>query len=312
MPLPGPNIQMQFMRLSRCLPQPLIGAALAALAAACSAQVMQAPGTMPDGRRIPVPQVGPHSSSQSGPGITTPTPLTPGMPGQIPAGMPGATPAGMPPRPGAQPGTTTPGSLPTAPGTSSVPFVTPRPGSDLPSQPLVPPSLLDKPAQPATVKLSDGALTVTANNSSLTAILHDLSASSGMSLDGLGKDQRVFGVYGPGSPRDILSQLLDGAGYNFLMVGQTDAGVPREVVLTARTNAPLSAPGPSSRSEEDEEPMAAPAEEINTPAPMPTPTPSDQQRPRSPQQMLQELQQLRQQQQQQAPIPTPTPQQPPQ
>lgn len=163
----------------------------------------------------------------------------------------------------------------------------------------VPPSLLDKPALPATVKLNAGVLSVTANNSSLSDILRDLSSDSGMTIDGLNKDQRVFGVYGPGDPREILSELLDGAGYNFLMVGQTEAGMPREIVLTARTNAPLSPPEPSSRSDEDEGPMAAPMEDM-APTPQPAPPPAGDQppRPRSPQEMLQELQRLRQQQQQ--------------
>ena len=264
---------MQFLRLSRCLPPALIAAALAAV---CPAQVMQAPGTMPDGRRVPVP-------------------ANPRRPAQSAQPMQGQS------RPGTQPGTqpgTTPATLPTNPATGSVPFITPRPGSDLPNQPQVPPSLLDKPAQPATIKLTAGTLEVTANNSSLTAILNSLSSSSGMSIDGLGKDQRVFGIYGPGSPRDILSELLDGAGYNFLMVGETDAGVPREIVLTARTNAPLSAPGPSSRSEEDEEPVNSPQPEEMPPPPV-APVNEQPQRPRSPQEMLQELQRLRQQQQQQ-------------
>ncbi len=174
----------------------------------------------------------------------------------------------------------------------------------------LPPSLLDKPAQPATVKLNGGTLSVTANNSSLSDILHNLSSSSGMTIDGFQKDQRVFGVYGPGDPRDILSELLDGAGYNFLMVGQTDAGVPREIVLTARTNAPLSPPQAISRAEEDEESINPPVEE---PPPIlpPAPPPGDQpQRPRSPQEMLQEMQRLRQQQQQQQQQGQPQSQQP--
>lgn len=140
-----------------------------------------------------------------------------------------------------------------------------------------------------------------ANNSSLSQILKDLSTSSGMTIDGFDKDQRVFGIYGPGDPREILSELLDGAGYNFLMVGETDAGVPREILLTARTNAPLSPPQPSmgSHTDEDDEPMnATPPEDVTPPPPTPTPAPDNH--PRTPQEMLQELQRMRQQQQQPA------------
>jgi hypothetical protein len=123
-----------------------------------------------------------------------------------------------------------------------------------------------------------------------------------MTVDGLGaQDQRVFGVYGPGNPRDVLSSLLDGAGYNFLMVGTTETGTPREVVLTARSNAPLSATpnsGPSTPEPEDEEPppINNPAEDANPPARPPSTMPNGQ--PRSPAEMLQEMQRIRQQQQQ--------------
>jgi hypothetical protein len=149
---------------------------------------------------------------------------------------------------------------------------------------------------------------VDANNSSLSEILKDLETSSGMTVDGFDKDTRVFGIYGPGPPRDVISSLLEGAGYNFLMVGVTEAGTPREVLLTARSNAPISAPQPGSQPEEDDEPIAPPPVEA---PPVQQPPPATQPRqPRTPQEMLQELQQIRQQQQQQpgATPPATTPQ----
>ena len=240
---------------------------------------------MPDGRQIPFPGVGPRATQHRPMGANSQMPQpSPGGPQSSPAIQTGATATSGPSvAPGAS---TAPAGL--------QPLNNPRP---------VPPSLLDKPAQPATVKLSSGTLSVTANNSSLSDILNDLSASSGMSVDGLQKDQRVFGIYGPGDPREILSELLDGAGYNFLMVGETNAGVPREIVLTARTSAPLSPPSPSSRNEEDDEPPVpqnTPIDEVNPVLPPVAPPPGDQpQRPRSPQEMLQELQRMRQQQQMQ-------------
>jgi len=159
----------------------------------------------------------------------------------------------------------------------------------------------------ARVTLSGGSLSVEANNSSLSQILDQLESSSGMTVDGLGqKDQRVFGIYGPGNPRDILSSLLDGAGYNFLMVGTTEKGTPREIVLTARSNVPLSTAqnnAPSAPDAEDEEPPPNnyPAEDAAPPAHMPPPTTPNGQQPRSPAEMLQEMQRIRQQQQQQQP-----------
>jgi hypothetical protein len=157
------------------------------------------------------------------------------------------------------------------------------------------------------VTLAHGSLSVDAANASLSQILKNIEASTGMTVDGFGKDSRVFGVYGPGDPRDVLSSLLDGAGYNFLMVGSTDAGTPRSIVLTARSNAPITAqPSSPSEPEEEEEPVNNPPIEQAAPLPQQAPPPSD--RPRSPQEMLQELQRLRQQQPQ-PPQSQPQPQQ---
>ncbi|HEX4064829.1 MAG TPA: hypothetical protein VHZ09_02315 [Acidobacteriaceae bacterium] len=182
------------------------------------------------------------------------------------------------------------------------------PGAPAPNTPpapaaaTLPPSLLDKPAQPAKVKLSDGQLSVTATNSSLSAILDSIETTSGMKIDGLGKDQRIFGIYGPGNPRDVLSSLLDGAGYNFLMVGDTTLGTPSQVILTQRNNAAAVPQQGSSQPQpdDDDQPIVInnPPEEV-APAPRP-PSVIPQQNPdhvRTPQEILQELERMRAQQQ---------------
>jgi hypothetical protein len=114
--------------------------------------------------------------------------------------------------------------------------------SPQPSQPQRPLSLLEEPPQPATITLSGGKLLVKADNSSLNQIVDQLGKSGGMSISGLDQDQRVFGNYGPGDPRQILSELLEGAGYNVLMLGVTQEGTPRELVLSERGNAQPSPP----------------------------------------------------------------------
>lgn len=102
------------------------------------------------------------------------------------------------------------------------------------TKPTTPPSPSSEAANPPQVNLDNGKLTVDARNSDLSTILQDVAQRSGMSVDGLSRNTRVFGVYGPGSPRDVLSQLLTGAGYNFVMVGGATGDVPRELVLTAQ------------------------------------------------------------------------------
>jgi hypothetical protein len=100
--------------------------------------------------------------------------------------------------------------------------------------------------QPPTVTLEDGSLTVDARNSDLGVILDDVAKLSGMEVDGVGTGAHVFGVYGPGNPRQVLTELLDGLGYNFMMVGDTTGGTPRELLLTARSAAPPSPPAQAS------------------------------------------------------------------
>src|SRR5215475_9897174 len=66
------------------------------------------------------------------------------------------------------------------------------PQATMPSQdaPQAASSLLDQPAKPAQVQLNAGKLSVNADNSSLTGILHDISAKTGMTVDGISRDQR--------------------------------------------------------------------------------------------------------------------------
>ena len=261
---------MQIKSQSRCL----FWTAAALLAVSCQAQVMQAPGTMP-GRRLPLPT---KRESQDAPG-----PPRPSTPQSVP---------------------TTPQAKPTgaaAPAANTAPNAAPNAAATQPAAALKAPSLADKPAVPAQVTLHDGSLSVDARNSSLSDILKHVEATSGMTVDGFDKDSRVFGVYGPASPREVLSELLDGAGYNFLMVGTGSDGTPREIVLTARSNAPVSAPSPGggSQQEEEEEPSFPQPQQVEPPQPQPPVNQPPEQRPRTPQEMLQELQRLRQQQQQQ-------------
>jgi hypothetical protein len=94
----------------------------------------------------------------------------------------------------------------------------------------------DKPVD-ASVTWDSHGLLIKAENSSLMQILNDVSAATGAKVEGLGSDQRIYGAYGPGKARDVLSQLLDGCGYNVLMIGDQGEGTPRQIVLTSRGGA---------------------------------------------------------------------------
>jgi len=89
------------------------------------------------------------------------------------------------------------------------------------------------PTYRAQVELSQGGLSVIAENSSLNQILRDISQVTGMKVTGGVADERVFGTYGPGPAQDVLSQLLDGTGSNVLLKQDASHSVT-ELVLTPR------------------------------------------------------------------------------
>ncbi|MGH9582623.1 MAG: hypothetical protein ACRD4O_06790 [Bryobacteraceae bacterium] len=160
-------------------------------------------------------------------------------------------------------------------------------------------SLLSEPAQPAKVDLQAGRLTITATNSSLSAILDQIARMGGTKIEGLqtagNADQRIFGEYGPGAPREVLSELLVGCGYNVVMLGTTPAGTPKELAVSAR--APGGVPNPPQqpvqnqqfRSEYGVQPAPFAPPQVQ-PAP-----PPQRNGIRTPQEILQELQRMRQQ-----------------
>ena len=143
----------------------------------------------------------------------------------------------------------------------------------------------EKPA-PASVMWDSQGLRIDAANSSLAQILQDVSAATGATVEGFDTDQRVFGVYGPGPARDVLSQLLQGSGYNIVLVGDQGQGTPRAIVLSVRhagttTPAAKSAPANDEESDTEEHPQqqqpAIPPVRPGFPPGMP---------PRTPQQMM--------------------------
>lgn len=116
----------------------------------------------------------------------------------------------------------------------------------------------EKPA-PASVTWDSQGLRIDAANSSLAQILQDVSTATGATVEGFDTDQRVFGVYGPGPARDVLSQLLQGSGYNLVLVGDQGQGTPREIMLSVRhagtpTPAAKSAPANDEESDTEERP----------------------------------------------------------
>lgn len=165
-------------------------------------------------------------------------------------------------------------------------------------------------------------LRITAANSSLHQILDQVSTATGAKVEGMGPDERVFGSYGPGDARDVLSQLLHGSSYNVLMIGDQGKGTPREIVLSARnsggsSNNHAAASNPNNPDAQEDEAPEPPEQDDQSPTPqlmqppMPGP-PGSPGAPRTPQELLQELQQRQQEMQNQQnqqtpdqPVPSP-------
>ncbi len=174
------------------------------------------------------------------------------------------------------------------------------PAAPTPSAPVaadVAPSLLQQPAQEAKIVFDSNRLSIHADNSSLAGILHQVASSSGMKVEGLAGDERVFGTFGPGAPRDVIADLLNGTAYNVALIGDLDNGAPRELILTPATHgaaAPAPAPQANSDDANDQESQDVPP----TPPPE-VPQPPTTQTPgtpgvRTPQQLFEQLQRMRQ------------------
>jgi len=117
----------------------------------------------------------------------------------------------------------------------------------------------------ATIVWDSQGLRVDAANSSLSQILREISTDTGAKLEGpTPGDVRVFGTYGPGPANDVISQLLNGTGFNVLMVGDQGSGAPRQIVLSSAPSGPApqnNARMPNNQSEEDYEPEPPPQPE---------------------------------------------------
>lgn len=129
---------------------------------------------------------------------------------------------------------------------SAQPSPRPSPAVAKNSAPSPPPraslSLADKPPTAATVTLHNGKLAIHARNSTLLQIFQAINAQTGMKIQGYPGDHRVFGDYGPGQPRSVLSELLSGFNFNYLLLGSAPNGMPDKLILAGTTG---SMPGPA-------------------------------------------------------------------
>jgi hypothetical protein len=199
------------------------------------------------------------------------------------------------------------------------------------------------PPKPPRVNYVGGQLTVVADNSMMTDVLNGIRSATGIKMEGLeGNADRVFGQFGPASPRVVIDSLLNGSHYDFIILGSLETpDTVQRVILSPRGSSPnamaANNPGrPMSRPpvEEDNEVVNSPDEVTNeqpvpaTPAPamqqpgQPVPVnpstvqnqgqpPGGAQGVKTPEQLLEELRRLNSNQRQNSGEGPRTPQQPP-
>src|SRR5581483_3940007 len=185
-----------------------------------------------------------------------------------------------------------------------------------------------QPPNPPSISYASGELTIVANNSSLADIVSGIERATGVRVEGTTPDsERVFGQFGPGSPRDVLNSLFDGSRYDFILVGSLDNPADvRTIILSPHGTAPAAGvstannqpyrPPENNEDQEDNDQAPAyqggegrpvqnvPSEQVRVPQPPPVqpqqqPQQQQQQQVKTPEQLRQELERLRQQQQQQ-------------
>ncbi|MGC9223593.1 MAG: hypothetical protein ACP5E2_06690 [Terracidiphilus sp.] len=173
-----------------------------------------------------------------------------------------------------------------------------------PPAPKIPDWPANKKPTDASVVWDSRGLFIQASNSSLDQILGEVALKTGAKVEGMGADERIFGAYGPGPAREVLNKLLEGSGYNILMVGDLGGGAPRRIVLSGRPTGSAQPSGAStpanSESNQDEQqisnqvpqPYALPGIGVPGNAPLPpVPVRTPQQTPQYRQQMIQTQQQ---------------------
>ena len=102
-----------------------------------------------------------------------------------------------------------------------------------------------------TVTFRSGQLTIIAENSTLFDILTAVRKATGAAVDApaASAGERVATRLGPGRPREVLSALLDGSQFDFILLGspQDPAGV-RRLILSPRSGSGAVAAGGSGSS----------------------------------------------------------------
>jgi outer membrane biosynthesis protein TonB len=138
---------------------------------------------------------------------------------------------------------------------------------------------------PPQVTFEGGQLTISAPNSTLADILSQVRARTGTKIDfpASAAQERVALQLGPGTPRDVLSQLLHGSPFDYFLLGsEQDPSAVTQIVLTRREAGPANTSATAAgnrpnqapvQSEPDEDAENETAVQPAQPQPLAQPTP---------------------------------------
>jgi hypothetical protein len=190
----------------------------------------------------------------------------------------------------------------------------PDPSPPAPAPPPPPPTLEQMPASPPQVQYSRGQLTIMAENSTLADILGAVRTQTGALVDvPPSATERVVAHLGPGPTRDVLTALLNGTHFNYVMIGSpAHPDHVDRLILTLKSGGDIANAPPAPEAQNNnpvqtdeigpqgmdisEQPVDDPAD--NSASETPQAQPNGQQ-VKTPEQLLRELQEQQQQQQQQ-------------
>ncbi|MBV8052523.1 MAG: hypothetical protein JOZ80_15140 [Acidobacteriaceae bacterium] len=91
------------------------------------------------------------------------------------------------------------------------------------------------PASAPQVAFSNDTLTINANNATLGDVLRAVHRQTGAAIDMPGNaTDRVVGRFGPGPVRDVMTSLLNGSHFNYVLLGSTTNpnGLERVVLIS--------------------------------------------------------------------------------
>src|SRR5450432_190866 len=124
----------------------------------------------------------------------------------------------------------------------------PPPPNPTPAPPPPPAHPVHDPAAPPEVSYVNGQLLIDAKNSTLSDVLKAVEKDTGATFDISSGDtsERVVGRIGPGTPRDVMAQLLNGSHFNYVMLSPIDnPNALSKVLLTPRGKGGQNQSGPN-------------------------------------------------------------------